>query len=69
MYGLYSGNMEGNRLRLIIQKNRGLISPSKDVISFYNVTELLYRRKTDEFFEIDNQDSAQNLATAVFGRL
>jgi hypothetical protein len=67
---MYSGNMEDNRLRLISQKNRGgLISPSKDVISICNTTELLYRRTMDEFFEIDYQDFAQNLATAVFGRL
>jgi len=67
---LYKGNLNENRVLLIIQKSRGgLIIPADDVITVCHMTELLYRRVLNDISEISENDFSQNLALSVFSRL
>jgi len=70
MAALYKGNIQDNRINLIIQKNRGgLITPASDVITICQMTELLYRRLKCDILKFRQHNFAQNIAIAVFSRL
>jgi len=70
MAALYKGNLQDNRINLILQKNhRGLITPASDVITICQMTELLYRRLKCDILKFSEHNFAQNVAIAVFSRL
>lgn len=70
MAALYKGNLQDNRINLILQKNRGgLITPANDVITICQMTELLYRRLKCDILKFSQHNFAQNVAVAVFSRL
>lgn len=70
MAALYKGNIQDNRINLIVQKNRGgLITPASDVITICQMTELLYRRLKCDILQFSQHNFAQNIAIAVFSRL
>lgn len=70
MAALYKGNLQDNRINLILQKNRGgLITPASDVITICQMTELLYRRLKCDILKFSQHNFAQNVAVAVFSRL
>lgn len=67
---LYKGNINENRVLLIIQKSRGgLVIPANDVITVCHKTELIYRQVLNDISEIGENDFSQNLALSVFSRL
>jgi len=67
---LYKGNINENRMLLIIQKSRGgLVIPANDVLTVCHMTEFLYRQVLNDISEIGENDFSQNLALSVFSCL